>query len=155
MKGTEYRVDLAFIFQGGKSKFFIENKIWNRDYHIAKYGQAINNNPNITFGIISNHQLSSQTLELAKKYNWKIKYWPEFIDFLNPTNYGDARQIIEGYLAYVKEVCSIKPIKKIEFIGSNLTSLYYLNNLFEKIINMSMKMHSVIEYFVILVFLKK
>lgn len=133
LEGSPYRVDLAFEFENQR-KFFLENKIWDRDYHIKKYSETINKDQKISFGIISNHQLSSENRELAKQKNWEVKRWHKFIDSLNPSDYGNAQPLVENYRTYVKKVCSMKIIKEIRFNGDVLVSLHYFNNLIEKII---------------------
>jgi hypothetical protein len=134
---TSLRVDMAFVFENGRKRFFLENKIWDREYHIEEYAKAVGEDPDTSFGIISNHWLPGKYIELAKQKNWKVRYWDKFIDCIQPSVYGSSQSLIEGYVTYVKEVCVMRPIREIRFNKEALVSLYYFNNLVEKVIRSS------------------
>ncbi|MFX0196400.1 MAG: hypothetical protein ACFFCW_09785 [Candidatus Hodarchaeota archaeon] len=133
------RVDLAFITE--KNTFLLENKIWDRNYHIQEYAEAACSIRNVTLGLISNHRLTSLDSELARRYGWKVRYWDEIVGFLSKREFGDSQPLVRGYIDYIKEVCSMVTIHKIRLEDSILHSLFYLNILIKKIIESSSHEH--------------
>lgn len=131
------RIDLALEF--GSKRFFLENKLNDRNYHIEEYCEKYKTQENIEFGILSNHILATKDLNKAIEKNWKVLYWEAFIERLNHQKgeFGEFIYLIEGYLAYAREVCNMNNISKFEFSEPSLKSLTYFNNLIKKIIKTS------------------
>jgi hypothetical protein len=117
-----------FYFQCEQEEYIIEVKIYDRKYHFDQYKNAF---PNAYFGFIANYELEPRDDIFIKTWESFYKYIKGIIDYTG--NDTAEVQLIEGYLIYLKEVCDIMEIKKLNF--SNLSSLYYFNHLIEKIIN--------------------
>ena len=137
---NKFRADFAFIWTDQNKKFILENKIYDRNYHIKIYSKIFQEiNKNVKFGLLINHDFDSKNIDSNEVNKWKIKKWEGFIKYIEEKNkqkkYNGKVQLIDAYIKYVKEVCSMKPIKKIKLDLSELSSLYYLNNLIETIIN--------------------
>jgi len=122
-----------FVVFNGDKRFIIENKINDRNYHFENYGTFVKDNEATGFGLIVNHELEKAEFQKALGYCCTVKKWEEFIDLLAKKEFPEEeRPIVEAYIQYVKEVCSIVEIKVIRF--DRLESLYYFNNLIKKII---------------------
>ena len=88
--------------------------------------------------MVTNHRIDDVTRAKAKDKNFTDpRTWEEFTKHLEnklraksfPEEWGD---IIEGYIEYVKEVCSIMELKEIRF--GKLISLFHFNRLIKKVI---------------------
>ncbi|MFH0811774.1 MAG: hypothetical protein V2A69_02905 [Pseudomonadota bacterium] len=125
------RPDLVVL--NGDKLFIVENKIDDRNYHFEDYGTFVKDNKATAFGLIVNHDLERAEVQKALDYCCNVKKWEEFVDLLTKKKFPEEeRPIVEGYIQYVKEVCSIMEIKEIRF--DKLESLYYFCNLVKKII---------------------
>lgn len=125
------RPDLVVL--NGDKFFIIENKINDRNYHFENYGTFVRDNKATGFGLIINHELEKSDVQKTLAYCCTVKKWEEFIDVLNKKEFPEEEKpVVDGYIQYVKEVCSIMEIKEIRF--NRLESLYYFNNLIKKII---------------------
>ncbi len=120
------RPDLFFQC-GEQSKYIIEVKIYDKNDHFDQYKKDF---PKATFGFIANYEMESRN-------DIYIKTWESFHDYLTEIIKSDMIDsdeitLIEGYLVYLKEVCAIMEIKKLNF--ANISSLYYFTHIIEKII---------------------
>jgi hypothetical protein len=133
--GNGYRVDFAFDVR--ESLLLVENKLWDRKYHLEQYAEAIRSRQNTTLCLLSNHRLGSSILEVATRYKWRVKYWDELVNFLSKQGYDEAQRLVDAYLAYVREVCAMTPIGLVRLEDTTLRSLVDLTNLIKKIIESS------------------
>lgn len=120
------RPDLFFQC-GDQSKYIIEVKIYDKNDHFDQYKKDF---PKATFGFIANYEMESQS-------GIYIKTWESFYNYLTEIIKSDRIDsdeitLIKGYLVYLKEVCAIMEIKKMNF--ANISSLYYFTHIIEKII---------------------
>jgi|GEM_PF-2353262 len=109
-------------------KFLIENKIYDTNYH-PEYKNIIGIDG---LAIILNHKPS----EGAIIEEFKVRrFWDDFIEYLEKQQSFDSeeKEFINGYIKYVKEVCTIMELKKITF--NKLNSLIYFINLVATIID--------------------
>ncbi len=135
---TSYRADFVF-FAGGRPFFLLENKIDDENYHFKEYGDASRSWGITSLGLIGKHWLRRRDLELAEEYNWTVKRWEELFDFLTEKLQKGGcdefqQDVVEAYLGYVKEVCKMEKLEAVRIRDESLTSLTYLNRLFQRII---------------------
>lgn len=136
--GEDGRTDISI--ENGDTVFVIENKIYDRNYHIEQYGKLkfLREKEISKFGLITNHRIDDITRTKARDYNFTIpRTWEQFTRYLDRKVHeqefsGGWEDVIKGYIGYVKEVCSIVEIKEIRF--ESLSSLVYFSRLVRKVI---------------------
>ena len=104
--------------------YIIENKINDRNQHFGQYENTFNVTPE-RFGYIANYVIAQPDSEK----NYPIKTWEQFYYYLksNVPEVQEEKSQIEGYLAYLKNVCGI-----IEFTKPmNIEGIYILYQLME------------------------
>lgn len=120
------RVD--FWIRNGEKTFIIEVKIYDRNQHFDQYNKAY---PNAKKGYITNYYLEEQD-------GYEIRTWKELYKELNQHLQDedkipvDEKNLIKGYISYLKNVCSIIEIEKMNL--TNLKSLQDFNLLCNEII---------------------
>jgi hypothetical protein len=136
--GDGSRPDISI--ENGDTVFLIENKIYDRNYHIEQYAKLnfLREKEIGKLGLITNHRIDDITRAKARDYNFtNPRTWEEFSRYLDNKVHdksfsGDWEDVIKGYIEYVKEVCSIVEIKEIRF--ESLSSLACFNRLVRKVI---------------------
>ncbi len=136
------RID--FFIKTDRKMIFIENKIWDGDYHFEKYDEMIRKEHASTNGneifkrLISAHRLASHHEKTGSDHGFGIYYWDDFAKFLSGKLHAfNVEQIplVKAYLEYLKEVVKVLEINEIHLDDGVIKSLVYLNRLIEKIIN--------------------
>lgn len=118
-----------FVIDNDGAIFVVECKIYDKNHHFEQYINTYKI-PHENLGYIVNYNLS--------KPGFKIKTWEQFYDFISdnfPEGKND-KNIYEGYLEYLKNVCGIiKITTKMELNG--IYSLYGFNQVLKSVINRS------------------
>lgn len=116
-----------------EKEYIIENKINDMNYHFSQYAKDF---PNSKRGFISAYKLDDEAKKEAKNYKFQIARWQDFIALLqnNLGKFGEDSLLINAYITYVKEVCSIMTFKEVRGI-ENLSGLYNFNKLVEWVID--------------------
>lgn len=130
--GPGCRIDFAFISEN--PVLYLENKLWDRDYHFVQYAAAIAGDEHVVRGLISNHRLSAADLHIAAQHGWHVKSWEDLVKHLAGQEFGSAGDLVKGYLKYVSEVCSMAHIAEIRLDRSVLRALRDLNALVARIV---------------------
>lgn len=128
-----YAVD--FSFKSGDATYYIENKIFDKNYHVEDYSSKITINDQNRIALISAHTLSSEDSEKAKDHDWEIKYWYDFPEWLGKRDFGEWQPVVNGYIAFIKEVCVIKETGPIELEVNSLRSVDRFFNLATRIVS--------------------
>lgn len=140
-----------FYFELDNKVFLIENKIYDPNHHFHQYLQTCKEPSRL--GYITNYAIKDEDdiNDNGNIIKWKVLYnegfrvhtWEEFYDNMYncmETNSNilneEERKFWEGYLEYLKKVCSIIKINKVMKIDG-LYSLYSLMTIFEKICRQS------------------
>ena len=127
-----------FYFEFDNKVFLIENKINDRNHHFHQYLQTCKDPSHL--GYITNYTIKDEDdiNENGNVNKWKELYnegfrvhtWEEFYDYMKTSMEKDPytlneeeRSLWEGYLVYVKKVCSIIKINKVMKLDG-LYSLY-------------------------------
>ena len=136
-----------FYFEFDSKVFLIENKIKDSNHHFHQYLQTCNEPSYL--GYITNYAIKEEddindngdVKKWKELYNegFRVHTWEEFYDYLNTcmrnnsiTLNEEERNFWEGYLEYVKNVCSIIKINKVMKIDG-LYSLYSFMTILEKL----------------------
>ena len=136
-----------FYFEFDNKVFLMENKINDRNHHFHQYLQVCKEPSNL--GYITNYVIKDEDdiYENNNVNKWKELYnegfrvhtWEEFYDYMktcmknnSSTLNEEEYNLWEGYLEYVKKVCSILKINKVMKIDG-LYSLYSLMTILEKL----------------------
>ncbi len=114
-----------FFIENGNDKFIIEVKKYDRNYHFDQYKKDF---PDCKFAFISIYKPPYQESIVTKT-------WKEFISYLeNRIKYipdeTNEKEIIKGYINYIKGVCEIMEYKKLNF--SNVKTIFYFLKLIER-----------------------
>lgn len=136
------RPDFRISFQN--RKILVENKINDRNYHFKEYADSIQNEEGTFLILISAHFLSANDLKIANQFNWRVYYWSDLYHNFTREQCFQSNSLLKAYLIYIKEVCMIKEITKIEFDSKSLKSLYSFNNLIRKTVQTCS--HDIFEY---------
>jgi len=128
--GGNLRVDLALINSDGET-YLIENKINDRNYHFKEYEASPVGKQSKGLWLIAGHTVT----ELAPSKKWTVRTWTELVQHLEQRNWPEDEDLIRSFKAYVKGACQMAPIKEIRLNDEALVSLFYLNNLFDKVIS--------------------
>ena len=106
------RPDFHFQYKG--SIYVVENKIYDQNHHFEKYTSTFNVSPD-RLGYITNYPM--------KHKPFIIHTWTEFYCYLKKKKVPQAeRNLWDGYLSYIKNVCSIEIFTK----PMNLDGMYSL-----------------------------
>ncbi len=118
-----------FYIENGNELYLIENKINDKNHHFGQYDDAFNVSPE-KFGYITNYSIIDADI---RQKGYKIHTWEELYNYFCKQEISDenSKSLIEGYLEYVKKVCSIIKIEK----PMRLNGLYSLYSLVEIIEN--------------------
>ena len=118
-----------FYIENGNELYLIENKIDDKNHHFGQDDDAFNVSPE-KFGYITNYSIIDADI---RQKGYKIHTWEELYDYFCKQEIGDenSKSLIEGYLDYVKKVCSIIKIEKPMRLNG-LYSLYSLVEIIEK-----------------------
>lgn len=97
--------------------YLIENKINDCNYHFSQY---FHDYQEYKRGFISAYNLDEDTRKEAEaKYGFRITRWKDFIHHLKENLaaglFMDASDLVQGYINYVEEVCSIMELKEVRF----------------------------------------
>ena len=116
-----------FVIDNDGIIYVIECKINDRNHHFEQYIKAYNiTNDHLGYIVNYNH----------REDGFEIKTWGEFYQYIE-VNIPDCEEklLFEGYLEYLKNVCGIIKIKKMELDG--IYSLYSFNIALKSVINRS------------------
>lgn len=136
-----------FYFEFDEKVFLIENKINDPNHHFHQYLQTCKKPSYL--GYITNYVIKDEddindngnVIKWKELYNegFRVHTWEEFFDYMNAYMRTDSNNLNdeeinfwEGYLEYVKKVCSIIKINKVMKIDG-LYSLYSLMTILEKL----------------------
>lgn len=123
-----------FKITNGERFFMIENKIYDRNYHIESYCDTKETGYE-GLGLITNHVLDSQAQQVASRNKVACRTWLEFKQRLEQqmNEFPDEeRACIQAYLTYVQGVCDMVDLQKIDFTG--LQSLYHFHVLLQQVL---------------------
>lgn len=96
---SDSRVDLYFECDG--DPYIIEVKIGDNSHHFGQYDKAYGVTKD-RFGYITNYYCLEGKLK-----NYEVKEWEELYHHLSLNNKTKNSKTIDGFLAYLKEVCTI------------------------------------------------
>ena len=114
-----------FVIENNGVTYVIECKINDRNHHFHQYINAYKI-PNKNLGYIVNYN--------HREEGFEVKTWKEFFEFIEAHIPIDEEKVLfEGYLEYLKNVCGIIKIKKMELSG--IHSLYNFNIVLKSVIN--------------------
>ncbi|MGL4982121.1 MAG: hypothetical protein ACRC4W_04620 [Treponemataceae bacterium] len=119
------RVDFKFEVNG--KSYLLENKIYDKNCHYPEYTEAFKGH---TIGFIANYDVSE--IKYDYKKNWAA-FHKELNENLLPKLIDDEKKLVEGYIEYLKGVCSIMDER--DFNPTLTCDLEYLNEIFARIIN--------------------
>lgn len=113
-----------FYFKNDGIEYIIEVKINDKNQHFEQY-----NKPE-TFGksrkgYITNYKLNSYD-------GYSMRTWEDLRNHLKISKLDISKELLEGYISYLDNVCAIKEVKKMKLSG--IESLYNFNNAIDKII---------------------
>lgn len=112
---TGGRADFLLDMRGGE-RFVIECKIYDQNHHFEQYEKV--------FGIESSH-LGYITNYSFIKEGYTVHTWEELCNHLSAEMPDEEeREMWLGYIAYVKNVCSILQFKDKMILDTHLYSLY-------------------------------
>jgi hypothetical protein len=118
------------VFNNG-NEFIIEVKIYDSNHHFEQYVACF---PNASRGYICNYHIPNKT-------GYTIKTWKDLQIQLtkNITNLPEdnEKQLILGYVGYLRTICNISEIKKMNL--SKVNSLLSFNELIKEIFNTPFK----------------
>lgn len=128
------RVDLAIRSPLSKEVILLENKIWDRNYHFVDYSKAIGSSSNFKLVLLSAHQIESSDSNLAQRTGWTLRYWHDFEESLRSLTFKEFDDVRAGFISYLRRVCMVLPVDRIQFDSASLNSLYSFNNLIRRIV---------------------
>jgi hypothetical protein len=103
-----------FLVEQGDMRFWIENKIEDRQNHFEQYTKAF---PDDAKGFISAYTLDVEEKEQAQKNGFRYSTWRGMVDLLQDKLsqgiFADKSGIVDAYVEFVKEVCGIMELKKV------------------------------------------
>ena len=105
-----------FYFQAGDQEYLIECKIYDTNHHFEQYIKRFKILPN-QLGYITNYPL--------RKEGFEVHTWTEFYLFLQRRIPKEESPLWQGYLEYLKNICSIF-ITKTPMNLDGMFSLYTL-----------------------------
>lgn len=126
--GGNLRVDLAITNTLGET-YLIENKINDRNYHFKEYEESSAGLKAKGLWLIAGH-----TVTETVPPRWTVRSWSDLVEHLEQSTFAEDEDLIRNFEAYVKGACQMAPIKEIRLEDTALASLFYLNNLFDRII---------------------
>jgi len=112
----------------GKHQFVIEVKIDDQNYHMEQYAKKF---LDARLGLIARHHVKARC-------GFETRTWSDFYDYVRKkTAEGIFREneslLVNGYLAYLKEVCGVMELDAMRFEG--LFSLACFNKIIQEIID--------------------
>ena len=113
-----------FYFRNEGIEYIIEVKINDRNQHFEQYNQQ-ETFANARKGYITNYRLSDCD-------GYSLRTWEGFRNRLKASNFKINQDLLEGYISYLDNVCTIKEVKQMKLRG--IESLYHFNNALEKVI---------------------
>lgn len=116
---VDSRPDFQFEYEGGR--FIIEIKINDRNDHFIQYKKTF---LDARFGWIANYKMDSHE-------GIEIRSWQEFYDFIF-NNKSKNNELINGYLSYLKSICSIVKINKMKLDKSPFFFVALLKNIIQR-----------------------
>jgi hypothetical protein len=114
-----------FKIKDGERFFIVENKIYDRDYHIKQYC-GTKEKRYAGLGLITNHPLDFRARQEVDEYKVRHRTWQQLMQALKHQldTFTDAeRPCVEAYVAYVQEVCNMVHLQRIDI--AKLQSLYH------------------------------
>jgi len=122
-----------FSFEVGNSKYIIEVKKFDKDYHFEQYKKTF---PGARFGWIAIYNTEKQD-------GIEIRTWEEFKIFLERfVETVNSNELIHSYISYIEQTCSIINFKKMTLDNSP----FFFNKLIEKVIQSSLPEFDVNNY---------
>ena len=136
-----------FYFEFDNKVFLIENKIYDPNHHFHQYLQTCKEPSYL--GYITNYAIKDEddindngnVIKWKELYNegFRVHTWEEFYDYMKTCMKNNSNTLIEeeknlweGYLEYVKNVCSIIKINKVMKLDG-IYSLFSLMTILEKL----------------------
>lgn len=113
-----------FYFKNEGVEYIIEVKINDRNQHFEQYNKK-NTFENAIKGYITNYKLNNYS-------GYSLKTWEDFRNYIKNSNLKINRELLDGYINYLDNVCSIKEIKQMKLKA--IESLYHFHNALDKII---------------------
>ena len=93
------RVDIYITMSDENAPYIIEVKIGDRNHHFGQYEEAYVIGKE-RFGYITNYECTE-----GKELGYDVKTWEELHDYLIKS--GSSDELINGFTAYLKNVCGI------------------------------------------------
>jgi len=120
------RPDFVIINKG--IDYLIENKINDKNHHFGQYDKTFNVEPE-RFGYITNYEINDETI---RKKGYRLHTWEQLFNHFSSVTFTDEENaLLEGYLEYIKNVCSIIKFTKAMNLDG-IYSLYELIKILEK-----------------------
>ena len=115
------RVD--FVCWIDEIPLLIESKINDQNCHLRQYREEARRlYPKSLLAMLSVRDLSTEEVAEAQRGGWAIRRWPEFIEHL--ASQGFAHEpLIQAYVKYARQVCSVIEIRPIKLDSESLYSL--------------------------------
>lgn len=125
------RPDFYFEYRG--KTYLIENKIYDQNHHFEKYSSTFDIKPD-KLGYITNYPMEQNP--------YVVHTWKEFYFYIQKYRFPKAEQeLVNGYLEYVKSVCSIEIFKKSMNL-EGMYSLYEFYNVLDEVFAIDSKEYS-------------
>lgn len=119
-----------FIIETSKDKYLIEVKKWDRNQHFEQYIKTF---PDYKRAYITNYELGNEKSLYENDYHFFT--WKEVFEKLSEINTEKHHEVIEGYLKYLKTVCSLMEVNDMRF--NNLNNLAQFNACVKELIDAS------------------
>jgi hypothetical protein len=154
--GDGRRIDFALL-TGSGLRVFVENKIWDRNYHFKDYaGLVQRHHQGAPLFLLTNHRPEAALLPDAEQLGWEIRHWQELVEFIEHqasaepsadlvdkdqrsslAGEGRSTELIRAWTAYVKAVCDMVEIRRLHLDPTTLYSLVSLGVLIDEFIGSS------------------
>lgn len=131
--GNGYRIDL--LIESNEIQIFIENKIWDKNYHFKEYSSCLKEkviNKNLI--LVSAHQLQPDVLEVSKTLGWKVLYWSDFSKKLIEDFANNNSENVKDLAEYINSICFVPVYDRVTLNAETLQSLKHLNSMFLSLI---------------------
>ena len=107
----------------------LENKIYDQDYHFSTYQNSPVGKTASGLALVAAHKVSEK-----HPPGWKVVTWSDVVRKLRSTGLEESGLIGEAFCKYIERVCQMPIIERVDLANAHLQSLYYMYNLFLKII---------------------